>query len=393
MIKPKIIIACFSILLPLSACTQNPSMSFKQDLDTLSHHYNPIVLTDGDSKVAVLAELQGRVMSSTAKGDDAQSIGWFNRKAIRKTHLHKSNEVLGGASRLWLGPEVGPLGVFIPPSDPVDSEYIHVPAAISTQPYEVVSRSASQAVFKQRSSVLNRNRVTLTFDIERSITMLTASDIEKMLSVSLDESVDRVAYSTKSTMINRSEHDWQYETGVLSLWDLSAFAAGDKHIAIIPTRKPLAEVTPYFSETKRSHTRIKGNAVFYLADAHYMNKVGVPPEYALPFMGSYDPERKLLTVIQFNFPQTFAGRYVNYVWNQPDQPFDGDVVQIFNDGDYFGPFFELESSSPAKPLKRGEGQSHFHNVYHFIGEPESLNPIAKAVLGVTIQDIKQAFVD
>lgn len=381
------------IVFLLSACSQTPTMTFKQDLDILKRHYQPIILSNGDSKLAILGELQGRVMSSTAQGDDAEPIGWFNREAIAKSNKHENNAVLGGADRLWFGPEAGPFGIFVAPENPLTTDYIHVPDAMSSQPYKLVSSDDTQAIFKQRSSILNHSKATLTFDIERTITLLSKDDIEQSLSLSLDKSISVVAYSAKATMTNRSEHDWHYETGVLSLWNLGAFAPSDRNVAIIPTRKPLKEVTFYFSDIADSHTRIKGNNVFYLADGHYMNKIGIPPGYTLPFMGSYDPERNLLTVIYFNFSSDYEGQYVNYVWGQPDKPYGGDVTHIFNDGDYFGPFFELESSSSAKALKVGESQKHFHNTYHFIGEPSALDKITMALFNVTTEQMTLVFKD
>ena len=44
--------------------------------------------------------------------------------------------------------------------------------------------------------------------------------------------------------------------------------------------------------------------------------------------------------------------YVNSLWEIQDEPFRGDVVNSYNDGKLedgtqLGPFYELESSSPA----------------------------------------------
>ena len=56
-----------------------------------------------------------------------------------------------------------------------------------------------------------------------------------------------------------------------------------------------------------------------------------------------------------------------------------------------GPFFELESVSPAAFLKPQEGMSHTHSVFHFTGDKGELNQIALKVLGISLQDIQAAF--
>jgi hypothetical protein len=53
-----------------------------------------------------------------------------------------------------------------------------------------------------------------------------------------------------------------------------------------------------------------------------------------------------------------------------------------------GPFYELESSSPAAALAPGKSCSHVHRTIHITGPESALNGIALATLGVSIADIK-----
>lgn len=55
-----------------------------------------------------------------------------------------------------------------------------------------------------------------------------------------------------------------------------------------------------------------------------------------------------------------------------------------------GPFYELESVSPAAFLKPGESLIHHHAVFHFTGDEKGLNTIAEKVLGVSLESIKSA---
>ena len=55
-----------------------------------------------------------------------------------------------------------------------------------------------------------------------------------------------------------------------------------------------------------------------------------------------------------------------------------------------GPFFELESSSPAAALAPGKSLSHIHRTVHLSGPEPALDKVARATLGVSLADIKAA---
>ena len=56
-----------------------------------------------------------------------------------------------------------------------------------------------------------------------------------------------------------------------------------------------------------------------------------------------------------------------------------------------GPFYELETSSPAAALKPGETMKHVQRTFHIQGSEKELNPLAKRLLGVDLDAIKAAF--
>ena len=88
--------------------------------------------------------------------------------------------------------------------------------------------------------------------------------------------------------------------------------------------------------------------------------------------------------------------YVNSLWQLQDDPFAGDAVNAYNDGplengSQLGPFYELESVSPAAFLRPGETLRHAHSVVHLTGDENQLDSICKQVLGISIGEIKSAF--
>jgi hypothetical protein len=85
------------------------------------------------------------------------------------------------------------------------------------------------------------------------------------------------------------------------------------------------------------------------------------------------------------------------MWEIQEKPFAGDVVNSYNDGPSapgakpLGPFYELESSSPAAALAPGETLAHIHTTMHFQGPEKALDQIARKVLGVGLVEIEKAF--
>jgi hypothetical protein len=60
-------------------------------------------------------------------------------------------------------------------------------------------------------------------------------------------------------------------------------------------------------------------------------------------------------------------------------------------GTQMGPFYELESSSPAANLKPGENIRHIQRIFHFEGKPEELEVITMGLFGLGIGEIADKF--
>ena len=104
----------------------------------------------------------------------------------------------------------------------------------------------------------------------------------------------------------------------------------------------------------------------------------------------------MLTIVQYTRPDGPAD-YINSMWELQEDPYAGDVVNSYNDGPVgpgkgpLGPFYEIESSSPGAALAPGESISHVHRTFHFEGDEVDLDPIARSVLGVGLEEIEAAF--
>jgi len=112
-------------------------------------------------------------------------------------------------------------------------------------------------------------------------------------------------------------------------------------------------------------------------------------------MGSYDSENNILTLLICRLP---AGKtdYVNSAWKIQEDPYSGDALNSYNDGpladgSQMGPFYELETSSPAADLKPGESLSHIQFTLHLTGDLTRLDNVSRKILGVSLKGISGAF--
>ena len=112
-------------------------------------------------------------------------------------------------------------------------------------------------------------------------------------------------------------------------------------------------------------------------------------------MGSYDIDNKILTLLICKLPEGLK-EYVNSAWEIQDDPYSGDALNSYNDGplddgSQMGPFYELETSSPAAALKPGESLMHSQVTIHITGDKILLNRASVKSLGVTLEEIHKVF--
>jgi hypothetical protein len=367
--------------------------TYGDDLAFLGEHQEVIELSDpsGSARVAVVAEYQGRVMTSTSGGTTGPSYGWLNREAIaakeRKPHIN----VFGGEDRFWLGPEGGQYSIFFAQGDPFDLEHWQTPESIDWGPWEVADRSASQVRFRKTVELVNYAGTKLSLEASRVLRIVDPAA----------SGTEAVAYESENTITNTGDNTWTKETGLLSIWFLGMFNPSPSTTVVIPfVAGPEQELGPivndaYFGKVPAGRLVVGDGVLYFRGDGEYRGKIGIPRKRALPVMGSYDAEGEVLTLVEYTLPAD-ATDYVNSMWEISDAPYAGDVVNSYNDGPPapgakpLGPFYELESSSPAAELSPGESLTHVHRTLHFRGPDAELDALAKKALGVSIADIVSA---
>lgn len=387
----------YLLLLYLAAGTisckrDDEAHSFGQDLELLKLNTETLVLQSGNAMVAVVGAYQGRIMTSSSGGLQGKSYGWFNREKVAGGSVLNSFSSVGGEDRMWFGPEAGEYSVFFESGKAQIPENVKIAQDLNTLPFRLLSSSDTSASFGNRLSITNYQDYTFQIEIERTITIFSRKKIENTLGIELGEKVSAVGFQSRTNMENVGPSDWAIESGLLSIWDLGCFPPSPHTAIVIPTRNNMDSANIYFSPIDDSRLRIIDNILYYKGDGNYLNKIGIPARHTKPVFGSYNPEQKVLTIVKFAF--TDEPLYVNSHWVYQDQPYGGDVINVFNDGitetaGPFGPFYELETSSSARELKVGEAQEHTHATFHFEGELEDLSPIARDLLGVSLNEIQQ----
>jgi hypothetical protein len=355
-----------------------------------------------DARILVCPELQGRVMTSTATWQGGLSYGWINRDLIASGARRPHINAYGGEDRFWLGPEGGPFSLFFAKGDPQDFAHWQTPAAIDSEPFDVSKQELESVHLRKKMKLQNAAGTTFEIDLQREIRVLVRNDPGRLLGIMPGYGVRWVAYQSRNKVTNVGEREWKKETGLPSVWILGMYNASPSTTVVVPYKPgPEDKLGPvvndaYFGKVSGDRLRVEPGVLFFKGDGQLRSKIGVSPRRSLGVLGSYDADNNALTIVQFHQPKG-ATEYVNSMWGDQKEPYAGDASNSYNDGPaspgaaQMGAFYELESSSPALPLKPGLSFTHVHSTFHFQGPTEELDKIAVHVLGVTLARITGAF--
>lgn len=396
--KPAFLMCC-TIAIPLLLGGCKTQQAFKQDVAFLDRYVEVIVLSNDSAGVAVVPQYQGRVMTSTATGDE--SFGWINYEAIASQKLVPHMNAFGGEERFWMGPEGGQFAIFFEKGDEFTFDDWQTPAVIDTETYDVVSKSAAHASFRKQTQLTNMSGTKFDLQIDRTVRILDKSQVQDLIGIPVPESIELAAFESSNRITNTGSNAWTKESGMLSIWLLNMLKHSKTTTIVMPFKAgPESEFGPrvndsYFGKVPADRLVVKEDVAFMSADGQYRSKIGINPKRAKPIVGSYDANGKVLTLVHFTLPEA-AGDYVNSIWAYQEDPFSGDAVNAYNDGPpapgqkAMGPFYELETSSPAAALQPGQSIDHVQRTIHLKGSPEELDKIAQKTLGVTLEAITSA---
>jgi len=376
--------------------------AYASDVAFLRKHTEIIELVgSGDARVAVAPGYQGRVMTSSLAAEAGASFGWLNEDFIAADAQDEKFNNYGGEDRFWLGPEAGQFGLWFENPQPFDMEHWKTPAGLSSGTFRVTNRDAVAIEMASEFAVTNYSGTRLDCAVKRTIRALAADQAAEVLGTSLPDGLSMVGFGSRNALTNAGSDEWTQKGGMASIWILGQFKPLPRGKVIVPFVAGDAETlgpratTDYFGQMPPERCVVGDDHLLFSCDGQFRSKIGVSPARARNVLGSYDPQAQVLTIVQFNLPADPAGLpYVNSLWEIQDAPFAGDAVNSYNDGEetpgagQLGPFYEIETSSPAAALAPGESITHEHNTFHFAGNADALDALARQVLAVGLDDVR-----
>ncbi|MBD0776949.1 hypothetical protein HPE56_04005 [Maribacter sp. ANRC-HE7] len=393
-------------------CSKKES-SFKEDVSFLKDHTEIILLSTSNGSIAIAPQYQGRVMTSTTDSSEGIGFGWINKKVVeagflsageRKGKLEDQIYIFGGEERFWLGPEGGQNALFFKPGSSFEFSEWKTPAAIDTDPFQLVKRTGNMVGFEHQCELLNYNGTIFNMKIERNIRLLDKGAIETIIGEKLSNKVDFVAYETDNRITNVGNDPWIAETGLPSIWLLGMYNPSPETTVVIPFKEGDSTTLgqkvkdDYFGKVPKEYLKVEDDVLFLKGDGTKRSKIGINPKRTKGVAGSYDANQQVITLVTYNIQDAPNG-FVNSSWEYQEEPYSGDVINAYNDGSSepgappLGPFYELETSSPAAALIPGETMIHRQTTIHLQGEVAALDVISKKMFGVSLEDINTSFTE
>ncbi len=364
-------------MLLLAACNTNNDMgTYSNDLAFLQSkgiETVELVSPDGQARVLTVPAWQGRVMTSTATGPEGRSHGWINRRFLEAGVPSAQFNNFGGEERLWLGPEGGANSwYFAPGAEQVFANW-KVPAPFDTDVFAVSERTAGSAVFSREVTLRNAKGVEFRIGMRRRVEVLSREEIEKAVGA-LPEGVACVAYRSENSITNLGPDPLTEATGMPSVWMLGMFNPSETTTVYIPYKEDASGrivKDDYFGPMPEGRLKAEDGTISFKIDGKFRSKIGVSGERSLGTVYAFDPVQGVLTILKTDIPAPGA-RFVNSQWGAQDDAFGGDALNSYNDGPtddgtVMGPFFEIESSSPAAALAPGATLTHSQITVHLEG--------------------------
>lgn len=370
--------------------TDKTCTTFADDLAIVQENTTAIVLAEGNSRVLITPEYEARVLTSSTNGDKGYSNGFLNYEKIKENKIHIGGNPYGGEDRLWIAPLGSKFTLFYG-QKPIKDANWHVPKAFDAEAYSIQSQTKSSVIFTKETTITNNLGTHFKINIDRKISIYSKEKIQEKLNLKLDNNLKYVGFSSRNRITNIGD-DWKEENGIIAPWVLGMFKGNSISTSIFPyseSKEYPLKTSKYLKDLKEDRLIKKEHVLLYKTDGAYRSKIGIKPENTIPLIGNYDVKNNVLTVITFSFNKN--GRFLssddrdlkNGLWN-------GDVVNSYNNSPTdkgIPTFYELESASEAKVLKKEESVTHTHNTFHFSGDKKALNKLCLKIFKSTLDEI------
>ena len=378
-------LALGALALPASAQTgpPRPDAVFSRDVQFLKEFADAVVLeAPGGGKVVVSPKLTGRVMTS-AFSDNEPGFGLVNREAITRPPVARGFNNYGGEDRLWLAPEGGPYGLFFDPGAKQELANWYVPPAMDGGVRTPTGQDAASVSFHERIALQNVEGVKFDLSIDRKVEALAKDELEKLLGAALPEGARFVAFRTTNKVTNEAKAALPADA-LVAPWILGQFRPSPKTTVLLPYKGAEDVIKKdYFGVVPPDRLALlpegDGGVARFKGDAQLRSKIGVSAAGALGWLGAWDAQRQVLTLVNHSLPP--AGAVVpDCNWTDPNpRAKSGDVATSYNHGEE-PRFFELESIGPALGAAPKSSVTQVQTTIHLAAESAALAEIAKKLL-------------
>jgi hypothetical protein len=378
--------------------------TFGQDLEFLNRHVETVVLSNSEGASAIVVPAyQGRTMTSTSSGMAGASYGYLNYEAIAAGNRDPQINLYGGEDRMWISPEGGQYSVFFNPDAEMLYENWRTPACLDTEPFHLTGHDQTSASFERVAKLTNWSQFEFELKMERTVKLLDVDSAATHLACSLD-GMSVAAHESSNRLSNIGDSPWESETGLIGIWMLCMNKPAAGATLLVPFKVgnetelgPIVNAD-YFGKLDQSRLQIDetGGLLYFLGDGKLRSKLGLTYKRVEPYLGSWDRDRGILSVVQFNLPDAAPNGYNNNLWEIQEDPYCGDVINGYNDGPnasggQLGGFFELETISPALALETGGSYTHLHRTIRMEGDRQALSRVSVEVFGVDLDEIEHRF--
>jgi hypothetical protein len=112
----------------------------------------------------------------------------------------------------------------------------HTPKGIDIEAWEIREATTKSATLAKEMTLQNYRGNNLQIAVERTISLVTNSEIATSLNITIPQNVQAVAYATQNRITNQNDYEWTPETGTVCIWMLDMFIPSDSAVTIIPYR-------------------------------------------------------------------------------------------------------------------------------------------------------------
>lgn len=114
--------------------------------------------------------------------------------------------------------------------------------------YQITEQSARQVSFKKEVQRQNYSKTVFDFEIQRTIELLSPTQIINHLDINPDNQLDFVAFQSIHKITNTETTAWNKDQGLRSIWILGMFPSSDRATITILVRNT-DSVSEYVSDS------------------------------------------------------------------------------------------------------------------------------------------------